>query len=354
MTDVAVSPDASSVLIATLPNPDQPGAGGTKPRLVRLGPKGKPVWTRELGSSVRFLAMGDRAYASTYDETVLSFPLAARAAGWKRSAQCRPMLLGPGRVICYHDDDAEPRIAFEAWSDRGAKLGEFPVGADVTDILDLEVSSDQKWIAIALTGGRVLLVTADDHGAFKTVWSARVEGEVIDVSVASSSGAGLAPRMAVLSSVPQLQQRLSLYSGAGDRLAVTSPAWHGDQIEISADGAGTALYGNGSLANGQYLAWFEMQGAQLKELWSHGDRHAAEYQSSVSLTADGIIVGYEKVEQGVAGRSCHVLHYDFQGRLRWDLLLPTDEGAYLYAQVYAPETRTLVVGTDDGWVRAFR
>jgi hypothetical protein len=45
---------------------------------------------------------------------------------------------------------------------------------------------------------------------------------------------------------------------------------------------------------------------------------------------------------------------DPEGGLKWNLPLLTQEGAYLYAQAFAPGPELMAVATDDGFLSLFQ
>ena len=154
--------------------------------------------------------------------------------------RCKPIPLGK-RFLCYHDDDAEPDVAFDVYTAAGRKVLFYPI---TRDVLALKVSDDERNVAIALQGSQVLLFDPE----FRSLWQRSVAGEVVDLAVS----AGAHPRVAVLYNRPAATagaespgQGIALLNEQGAVLGETSVTGRAAQVEGLSDGQGFATFGNG-------------------------------------------------------------------------------------------------------------
>jgi outer membrane protein assembly factor BamB len=354
MTDLAVSRDGSAILLATIPNPD----GGDGPResghgLTRYNRAGKKLWHIELEGTVKSLALSDDgklALVSTYDNTISAIDPRGRIV-WTVEGICKPIPIGK-RFLCYHDDDAEPGVAFDVYTDKGRKVLYYPI---TRDILALKVSDDERNTAIALEGGQVILFGPD----FRSLWQRKVAGEVLDLAVSSgehprvaalfnSAGTGTAAAAGAGTrdrSKPAAQA-IAVFDDDGKRLGEAVPGERVEQLEAAPSGRGIAAYGNG--AQGQYVAFYELPLLSTRVV----DPRSADFSSNMIMTRDLVILGFEDI--GETARHSHLIAFDLDGGLKWNLPLVTEEGAYLYAHGFAPIPSLISVGTDDGYLSAFQ
>jgi outer membrane protein assembly factor BamB len=340
MTDLSVARDGSAILIATIPNPEG-GAGPqeTARALTRFDRKGRKVWRIELKGVLKSMALtddGDIALVSTYDGELLAIDARGKTI-WKAEGMCKPVPFKK-RFLCYHDDDAEPGVAFDVYGADGRKLLYYPI---TRDVLALKVSDDQRNVALALDGGQLVLFGPD----FQSLWQRKIEGEILDLAVTD----GAQPRIAALYNTSPASDRASqavaVFDKQGKLLGDTVSAVRASQIEAVPGSIGFATYGNGK--QGQSVAYYE-----ITEKWRRSYPRAADYTSSL-LTASGLVIlGFE--ETTPSARLSHLIAFDPEGALKWNLPLVTQEGAYLYAQGFAPRTSLLAVGTDDGFLSAFQ
>lgn len=358
MTDLAVSRDGSAILLARIPNPEnRPGSQESGRGLTRYDPSGKVVWHLDLNGAVKSIALSDDgklALVSTYDNEVLGIDVRGKVR-WTVEGMCKPVPMGK-RFICYHDDDAEPGVAFDVYSNDGAKVLSYPI---TRDVLALKVADDQRHVAIALEGGQVLLFGA----GLRSVWQRQVDGEVVDLAVSSGSR----PHVGVLFNVaPQVKgalqgspQAISVFGFDGKSLGEAGVPKRAGQLEAVAAGTGLALYGNSEA--GQLIAYYAVGGGggelgaarpPLAEKWRREYPRAADYSSSMITSGELIILGFEDIIRGQ--RNSHLIAFDLEGGLKWNLPLPTEDGAYLYAHGFAPMPSLIAVGTDDGYLSAFR
>jgi hypothetical protein len=343
ITDLSVAADGSALSVATAPDPD--AAGLKKFRLARLDRDGEAAWSRDLESPVRaqtISADGKLVLAATYDGKLTAYGPAG-AERWSVEAPCRPLLLEKtSRVVCYHDDDAEPGVAFDVFDLSGAKLSSLPIDADV---LTLKVSSDQARVVVGLAGGRVILAGTDS----RVEWNASVPGEIVDVAV---TGAGEA-RVAVLYSPGKVssEQRLVLLGPDGKKLAEGPAPHHSEAVDFRGDAV--AAYGNGS--SGQWLTLLGASGKTLSTEWSRGDALIADFSSPLIVSGETVVIGFEDVVAGT--RHSHVVAFDSRGGMLWNIPLPARDGTYLYGEAFAPHSpggALVAVGTDEGVLSAYR
>ncbi|MGZ3688442.1 MAG: hypothetical protein ACXVBW_09090, partial [Bdellovibrionota bacterium] len=91
--------------------------------------------------------------------------------------------------------------------------------------------------------------------------------------------------------------------------------------------------------------------AALKEKWMHGLAQAADYSSSIIAGKDFVLMGLEDI--GEDDRDSHLVGFDFAGNLRWNIIVKSDEGAYLYSQGFSEDRALLAVGSDDGTLNLY-
>lgn len=246
------------------------------------------------------------------------------------------------KILCYHDDDARPGVAFDVFDWEGKNIFSFPVQGDV---LSLKVSSDQTRILLGLTQGRVILLNVDDE--FKKIWEAKLDGEIVDFAISESSPENKSERIVVLTTGKKGQWVHTLdHEGHLTRKVRTPAAWN--QVEITPDGTRISGYGNGP--GGQSL-WM-LTSEDLKQQWQRTDPRYADYSSTMTSFNDMTLIGFEEVSPKT--RHSHLLAFNPNGEIRWNLPLITEEGAYLYTRAFSPSSSMLVVGTDDAVLSGYR
>jgi outer membrane protein assembly factor BamB len=345
ITDLSVARNANALLVAIIPDYDR--EKGTKQFSVSmLDHDGKTLWTHPLQFQVKNLdlsADGSLAVVTTHNNEILGLDNAGKKL-WSTEGTCRPMILSRHhKILCYHDDDAEPQVAFDIFEWDGKKSYSFPIK---NDVLSLKVSADEQNVALGLTKGVVHYVGPD----FKSAWNRKVKGEIADVAVS----AGENPQIAVLYNEPKKGQKISLFDENGKLLGEGQSSVHVSQLEISPAGGQVLGYGNGP--KGQNLALFDLEGSadkpELAQKWYRGDARYADYASSMVVSQELAIIGFEDILNN--GRHSHLIAFDFDGKVKWNIPVQTEEGAYLYAQGYAPQSSFLAVGTDDATLSAFQ
>ncbi len=365
ITELSLSQQGNAILVSTLPDYDH--EGGARKNLLRyFDGNGRHRWSEVMPTQVKSQALsrdGSLAIATTHEDQILAFNSKGEKL-WTAHATCMPFVIESRKeILCYHDDDAEPLVAFDVFDWNGKLKRSFPIA---NDILALKISKDEQHVAMALTKGNVLVLGPD----YEVEWAGHVTGEVVDLDVSS----GPDPRLAVAYSGGMAKpQKIALTSTmkGGKLLSEASPKEQVSQIALSPDAASIFAYGNAG--GGQYIGLF--QGSPLQEIWHHGVESNSHYTqtlfvSSVALDAQSkstvsalpnmsskkpsanitqAIVGVEQVSAG--SRQSEVVGLDQTGALLWRLPVSSsvdaDEGAFLYAQSWAPGVAKLAIATDD-------
>lgn len=360
VADLHVSANGKNWVAAWIPDDRQPG----NPRygLASYETSGKLRWKKPLKSQVRTLGTsrdGDLTVYGNYDEELIALNGTGKPL-WKAHVICKPIVLSRAKqVICYHDDDAEPQVAFDVFDWSGKKLSSYPVRSD---ILALKVSPDERWIALALNGGEAVVL----NERFEVVWKAKLPGEILDLTVASTRTAEgeLQPRAAALLRASSKQspsgQSLQILGPKGTvELRQDLPAGSSEQVELTPDADRVLTYGNGT--RGQRLTMFRIQKDRLEEGWARGDDRSSEYSASLIVSPAFAATIFENFEaradsgsRGASKRNVAVMGFDWEGKQLWNLPLQTEEGGYLYTQSLSAEGGILLLGTDDAVLRIYQ
>lgn len=355
ITDLAISEGAAGIFFSTIPDFER-DSGQRDFRVWRYNAKGRKLWEKKTSGQVKSLALskdGSLGVYAEYNDELTALDARGRKL-WSAHGPCRPVLLDRvKKVLCYHDDDAEPKIAYEVldWK-TGKRLGSFPIE---TDVLALKVSRDGHAFALVLTGrsgkgARVLVIGAR---SLKPLYELSVDAQVVDVALSS----GELPGLALLSNLPDLKQRVSVYEPAGE--GKSAPRQSGEasfsqrieQIELSDDGSRVFAYGN-TAAQGQQLVAFGKRDSGWGELWREKSPRVSEYSSSFILSGGNVILGLEDI--GAKTRVSRFLGFDLLGKKHWDIPVTLEEGSYLYTQAYSPANGLLAVATDDAHLALYR
>jgi WD40 repeat protein len=312
--------------------------------MVLLDSGGSTQWQKQLSSKVKSLdiaADGSWLAVTTYDEKLSLYDHSGKLL-WTKDVFCRPqVLITRKQILCVYDDDTNPRVAFEVYSESGERLQTQKVQKD---LLEVTVSPDERWIAFGLVGGEVTLLDSD----WKAVLTKRLGGEVVDLDLSS----GDSPTLAVLMNqttrskpMRAVRQRISLSQpvGAGGPGMDVESDRFGEKITLSEDGNTAILYGNSS--QGQILAAWQVGSG--KKWVVHESRHA-DFASLVQVGHDSVVAGFENI-----GHHSALFGFDLNGRARWTIPLTTNEGAYLYANRFSTDRDFLVIATDEGSLRAY-
>ena len=182
---------------------------------------------------------------------------------------------------------------------------------------------------------------------FTAAWQRQVPGEVVDVATRG----GPSPSLAVLYSPSKGKgsRRAAIFDAQGNVIHAGSVEAQAEQIEFVGE-QGVFVYGNG--IKGQYLALLEGDGKKLVERWRRGASRHADYSSQMIAASDLAIIGFEDSQPST--RHSHLLAFDRDGKLKFNIPLMTEDGAYLYAQAFSESRSFLGVGTDDSYLSGYR
>ena len=337
ITDLSVSANGGVVVVATAPDPD---LETSEYSLRALTHSGKQLWKTQMQSPVKAQAIsadGSLLIISNYNDEILGIDQDGKQL-WKSQGMCKPFFLDAAhKIICYHDDDAESRVAFDVLDYNGNKLSSFPANSDV---LSFKISQDERNAVIGEVKGQVILLDPEQ----KLLWQRKVNGEIVDVAVSS----GAEPRLAALFNAGKNGQKLAVFDRKGKSMAEKAVGSHVEQIEFSQDGKMVFAYGNGP--KGQYLS--AMDSTHLNETWHREDARYADYSSAMLVAGESVVIGFEDVAPNT--RHSHLLAFNIEGKLIWNIPLVTEEGAYLYGQAFSPATDLLIVGTDDSMLSGYQ
>lgn len=353
-SELDLSDDGKSMLVSTIPNFDRPGgAKDARIHYYQVNPNSKhQLWDRVMKTQVKAQAIsanGSFLVAVTHDDKMLALNGRGQEL-WQVQAACVPTILkSRHEIICYHDDDAEPSVAFDVYDWNGKKIADFPTKDDV---LTLKVSGDERWVALALTGGRVVVLDS----AYKRVWSRKFDSEIVDVAISE----GTKPQVAVLrlGSEPKIAQKLAAFSlnasSASDTPGVPyemTPESPLEQIGI----LDSSLIGYANAEKGQVLVRLSAAPGDSAHAWSKSYNRNAHYTPSLLLSPGQIIVSFEEVQKGT--RRSRILAFTPDGRLDWRIEVAQELGAaedsYLYLKSWTPRASRLAVAMDDGSLGVF-
>jgi len=178
VSDLNISVDGSSILLATVPDSEADAPNPQVPLITTFNQAGQKLWSKKT-APVRAQTLSDDGKlvltANHGDQLVAMDSLGKEL--WSVNATCRPLILpGAQKILCYHDEDAESDIAFDIFDLKGKKLLSYPVSSDV---LTLKLSRDKQNILLGLTHGEMILIGPD----FKTKWKRKLNGEIVDLAV---------------------------------------------------------------------------------------------------------------------------------------------------------------------------
>jgi outer membrane protein assembly factor BamB len=349
LTDLSVASGTDQILVTQVL--DGQGPGNT--RLSLRSSDGNVLWTLSLDSPVRsqtFSQSGEWILIGTYDDELIRIDPKTGKKIWtvEDSGMCRPHILEKSKqILCYHDDDSLPGVAFTIFDSKGQIKTRFKVPQD---ILVLKVSPDESQIALGLVRGKVWFINSQ----FKKALERDVGGEIVDFGISSRTDPALASEQTVhwsaLVNIHNVGQKLVGMSASGKsrwELLLDSPH---QQIELSDDGSSTAIYGNGP--KGQWVSlWGPGNLGRFSPIWSYRSNRYADYNQRIDLTGEDTVLGFEEVTERT--RHSHVVALQKSGKLDWDIPLMSEDGAYLYARGLSSRTGLVVVGTDDGVLSAY-
>jgi WD40 repeat protein len=357
LTDLNISRDGSTILVATVPDRDSVEIGANRSRnyAAIYSGEGKLLAQIEMPAQIKsqtLSADGSLAIIATYDDTIRGYDRTGKQV-WQHEGICKPYALtSVHKILCFHDDDSEPELAFEVLDWQGNKIDSYPVKLDS---LMVKVSENEKYFVVGLNHGKVILFNSE----FKPVWTKSVDGELTDIAVSSSNKVGdkAGPLVAALYNVkkpgkkhksPQLslEQKIAVFSSKKDFTPVLIHS-RLDQVEISP--SGKSVFGYGNDADGQIIDGIAVGSGEM--LWKRSDPKPAEYSSQLLSAEKWLWVGFE--DMSATSRHSHVLGLDSSGELMSNILVPSEEGSYLYAYAFADKAQVIAVGSDDGQLSLF-
>ena len=331
--DIAVARRAGLTLVSSIPDPES----GGKHLLSLLDERGNFVFQVPMTAPIRSLDIeseGNWSVTAAYEEGLTVWNRKGEPV-WKNPAICRPRIIQSRQeVLCIHDDDAKPSLAFEVFSSTGKKVFAHPVK---TDLLGLKVSEDETSVALSQVNGRVTLF----NGKYQIKREYRVAGEVLDLAVSN----GPEPRVAILSVNLGSGQTVSFFGPTGTASGSARLEQHVEQLELNAEGSIAFLYGNS--ARGQYLAAVRTNDGSV--LWQKREPRFADYSLKIDVEGPNVVLGIE--DATAEGRRSRVMILDQAGNERAEIPIQTVEGAYLYHFEYSPGQAVLAVASDDRTLR---
>lgn len=337
--DIAISNLTGYTLVSSIPDLEQ----GGKHTLTLLDDSGRVQFQQTQSAPIRNIAISDDGnfiITEQYEAGLKGLNQKGEEI-WKTEVNCQPKILNTiQHFVCVHDDDTKPAIAFDIYTFKGQKILTFPSKAD---ILQLKVSADEKWIAIALIGGVVQLISVDPSLKFEVKNEYKVTGEILDVSISN----GVNPVIAVLSTSIKTGQLVSFFGTGNSKTTSLLPQSHVEQVELNSNGDKVFLYGNSP--KGQNLLAYSTLNSTL--IWSKKEPRFADYSLKIDVTDSMVILGIEDEVEG--GRRSRVLLLDHEGSKLAEIPIQTNEGAYLYHFNYSRQKSILAVGSDDKMLRLF-
>lgn len=342
--DLNVSQDGKAIVVSTVPDPDSDQGGGRPQYLtMRLRMDGVPVWTITHPHRIKHQAISKDANLVV----VVDYNEELRAHGsngevlWSVTASCKPIVLEAlGRILCIHDDDVKPGVAFETYSLEGKLLSEF---SSKEDLLAFKVSIDGKYAGLGLSSGEVGIV---DLKTGRLLWKRRVKGEIIDLAVAD---VGKELTFFGLIGTYGGGQRILRFGKTGKPGFDLTTGDLLDQIE-SRDGF---FFGYGNNFKGQSFIISKVNDKGLEEIKRVSIPKSADFSSFVSINGGYALVGFERgFERGGTGAKSRIEGFSYGGEPKFEIPIASEEGGYLYA--YGVTERAVVIATDDGAVSMYR
>lgn len=324
-------------------------------------------WQLPVRTSIRGLDLsedGSLTVATTYENEIFAVNSKGKLL-WSIEGICKPMILNSSQqILCYHDDDAEPRIAFDLLDWKGKKRLSFPIE---NDILTLKVATHEKRILLGLENGKILLLDQE----LKPLWTQTVAGEIVDLALSNEKNPSVAVlyqpknRASITKGIPQ-KQEISVLDSDGHFLGSSPSLFYSSQIEFSTQAASkNFIYAYGNSSDGQAVGKIEISADSSKkgkELWRYRESTEAEYLSSILGVTEAETPSHEHsieiimgVEQATSyTRESHLVALAPEGKIQWDLKLPSDEGAYLNGLRTDSNSSLLAASTDDGKMNLVR
>jgi hypothetical protein len=376
ISSMSLASYARLVLVATTPDPDIVGSART-PLLSLLSAQGKVLWRKTMTLPVKeqdLAADGSLVVVSNYSGELTAWDRHGTLL-WQVEGNCRPQILRRSKkILCYHDDDADPRTAFDLLDWDGHKLATYQMSG-TEDVLALKLALDEKHLVLGLTsrdhGSQMAYFRLDTGGGAVSVqpqqqpaalaltpeWIQTLPGEVVDVAVASAVSDAMGdttpvaaavvrvpfapPLVAAPTVVPSV---LPTQKGDGHSVVLLGAKGvirsqfkaeiHLDQIEFSGDSSKLYFYSNHETGQ-QWGAWQWPQNPQ--PAWLQMGTSPSEYSSYLTvasvvsdsdLKGETLWAGYEVngVTEGNGVRS-HLLAFSPQGDTLADIALGTSKSA---------------------------
>ncbi|MBI2712703.1 MAG: hypothetical protein HYX41_07620, partial [Bdellovibrio sp.] len=124
---------AGGVLVATNPDPDIEGSS-TRFLLTRISPKGKILWQKTMDDPVKeqdLSSDGKLAVISNYGDQLILFNERGKVL-WSNQGTCKPYFLNfSKKILCYHDEDVDAKVAFELFDYSGKRIKSFGITGDI-------------------------------------------------------------------------------------------------------------------------------------------------------------------------------------------------------------------------------
>ena len=262
LTDLNLSRDGSTILVATIPDRDsvEIGANRSKNYAAIFSSAGKTLAQIEMPAQIKSQTISDDGSLSiiaTYDDTIRGYDRTGQKI-WEYEGICKPIALSSlKKILCFHDDDSDPQLAFEVLDWTGHQVDSYSVKLDS---LMIKVSPNEKYFVVGLNHGKVLLFDS----SFRPVWQKSVDGELTDLAISASDES--APTVAALYNVKKTkkkhgkksppsemssEQKVALFGPHVKTASLLSIHSRLDELELSADGR--ALFGYGNDSDGQVV-----------------------------------------------------------------------------------------------------
>ena len=215
ISSLSLTKNGQFIHVATAPESE---ISGSSPHhlLIRYDAKGHLLWQERMRYPIRDLAAsadGSLIVISNYEGQLVGMDKHGKIL-WESQGMCRLQFLQASQlIICYHDDDAAPQIAFDLFDWNGKKGFSYRIEKD---ILSLKVSADEKNRILGLADGRVVLLDS----ANQPLWKQNVLGEIADVAVSGTDQ----PTAAVLFQMPPNSAKKSEDTKTPGDLDLTSGA----------------------------------------------------------------------------------------------------------------------------------
>ena len=368
---VAFDASPAGIIIATEPNSDVvEGGSGSSVRQIRfLDWDGKIRWSYSSQARIRDLSLssdGRLTAIATHAGEIIELDDQGKKL-WSFAKTCAPIVLNPqskvakqgdpspmgGQVLCYHNDDPEPQIAFDVIGNEGQHLLSYPIPGD---ILALRPGGNMHLWALGLTAGIVQIVgaswVAEDRFALSE--------EILDVALGDQIDTQGRTVLAVLSTEIQpkgskelspprvflntyrthpakLLQRLELPFRATE-LQITP---NGQTFYYAANGPLRQMLGGGpTMGNGAH--------------WQITGAPASAYSVPIQRVEDRIYWATEDITSRT--RLSRIRSYRPDGLMQSEFTLPRSIEATTYQfRVFERSlgTDSIVAITDDGLIHVF-